>query len=80
MLKPVSSVPRQVWRESGFSESHRQIPEEAAIALTYNGGTAPDIRPSQLLRHTTAKGTQPLPFRDDILRHSRTGGLYWLEL
>jgi FdhD protein len=39
MLKPVSSVPRQAWRESGFSESHRQIPEEAAIALTYNGGT-----------------------------------------
>lgn len=39
MKPPVTSAPRQVWRESGFSESHRQIPEEAAVALTYNGGT-----------------------------------------
>lgn len=40
MAKPPSiSTPRHVWRESGFSESNRSIPEETAIAVTYNGGT-----------------------------------------
>ena len=36
---PVISVQRHVWRESGFSEGRRAIPEETAVALTYNGGT-----------------------------------------
>lgn len=36
---PVISVERHVWRESGFSEGRRSIPEETAVALTYNGGT-----------------------------------------
>lgn len=36
---PAKSVDRYVWRESGFSEGRRSIPEETAIALTYNGGT-----------------------------------------
>lgn len=36
---PAISTPRYVWRESGFSESHRSIPEETAVAITYNGGT-----------------------------------------
>jgi len=39
MHKPVRTVDRKVWRESGFSNSMRAIPEETAIALTYNGGT-----------------------------------------
>ncbi len=40
MVKPPAiSVQRYVWRESGFSESARSIPEETAVALTYNGGT-----------------------------------------
>lgn len=40
MVKPPAiSVKRHVWRESGFSEGRRAIPEEAAVALTYNGGT-----------------------------------------
>jgi FdhD protein len=36
---PVINVQRYVWRDSGFSEGRRAIPEETAIALTYNGGT-----------------------------------------
>jgi FdhD protein len=36
---PVRTVHRQVWRGDGFSEGTRAIPEETAIALTYNGGT-----------------------------------------
>ncbi len=36
---PAINVQRQVWRESGFSEGRRSIPEETAVALTYNGGT-----------------------------------------
>ncbi|MGL5165085.1 MAG: formate dehydrogenase accessory sulfurtransferase FdhD [Afipia sp.] len=36
---PAISVDRYVWRESGFSEGRRSIPEETAVALTYNGGT-----------------------------------------
>src|SRR5215475_7228773 len=39
MRDPVRSVCRQVWRHGGLSDSTRLIPEETAIALTYNGGT-----------------------------------------
>jgi FdhD protein len=39
MHTPVRTVRRQVWRESGASEGLRTIPEETALALTYNGGT-----------------------------------------
>ena len=40
MVKPPAiNTLRYVWRESGVSESTRSIPEEAAVALTYNGGT-----------------------------------------
>ena len=39
MYRPVRTVSRQVWRESGLSEGPRAIPEETALALTYNGGT-----------------------------------------
>jgi FdhD protein len=35
----VRIVVRQVWRAIGFSEGTRAVPEETAIALTYNGGT-----------------------------------------
>jgi FdhD protein len=36
---PVRSVDRQIWRDSGVSEGARSIPEETALAITYNGGT-----------------------------------------
>ena len=39
MYDPVRKVDRQVWRDSGLSAGTRSIPEETAIALTYNGGT-----------------------------------------
>ena len=39
MHDPVRTVDRQVWRDSGRSEGMRIIPEETALALTYNGGT-----------------------------------------
>src|SRR5258708_39535644 len=46
MHDPVRSVARQVWRnanpdndpDKGLGEGSRLIPEETAIALTYNGG------------------------------------------
>ncbi len=39
MHKPVRNVGRQVWRNGGLSNDMRLIPEETAVALTYNGGT-----------------------------------------
>jgi FdhD protein len=36
---PVRTVQRKVWRDGSASESARVIPEETALALTYNGGT-----------------------------------------
>lgn len=39
MSDPSRTVDRLVWRDSGFSEGGRAIPEESAVALTYNGGT-----------------------------------------
>lgn len=39
MHEPVCTVSRRIWRADGASEGVRAIPEETAIALTYNGGT-----------------------------------------
>lgn len=39
MHEPVRTVPRKIWRADGASEGTRAIPEEAAVAVTYNGGT-----------------------------------------
>jgi len=39
MHDPVRTVDRLVWRDGRVSEGGRAIPEETAIALTYNGGT-----------------------------------------
>ncbi len=39
MHKPVRTVNRQVWRDGSQHEAARTIPEETALALTYNGGT-----------------------------------------
>jgi FdhD protein len=38
-LKPVRIVERRIWRQGISSFGDRPIPEEAAVALTYNGGT-----------------------------------------
>ena len=39
MHDPARTVQRKVWRDGSASESARVIPEETALALTYNGGT-----------------------------------------
>jgi FdhD protein len=39
-MRPVSKVRRRVFGETGATSGERSIPEETAIALTYNGGTA----------------------------------------
>lgn len=39
MHNPVRSVSRKIWRQSGVSEGLRAVPEETALAITYNGGT-----------------------------------------
>jgi FdhD protein len=39
MHRPVRSVNRQIWRDGRQFEGARNIPEETALALTYNGGT-----------------------------------------
>jgi len=36
---PVRTINRLVWRDNRLSEGARAIPEETALALTYNGGT-----------------------------------------
>jgi FdhD protein len=36
---PVRIVDRKVWRDGRISEGTRAIPEETAVAITYNGGT-----------------------------------------
>jgi FdhD protein len=38
-MEPVQVVPRQIWRYGSPSVGRRSIPEETAVALTYNGGT-----------------------------------------
>jgi FdhD protein len=39
MHDPVFAADRRVWRDGRASAGTRQIPEETALALTYNGGT-----------------------------------------
>src|SRR5215470_19618552 len=39
MHDPVRKVQRKIWRDGRVSDGARQIPEETALALTYNGGT-----------------------------------------
>jgi FdhD protein len=39
MHDSVRAIPSQVWRSLGVSEGVRAVPEETALAITYNGGT-----------------------------------------
>src|SRR5260370_29481397 len=38
MMESARVVPRGIWREGSPSVGSRSIPEETAVALTYNGG------------------------------------------
>ena len=38
MALPVTRVARSVWRAQGMTDGERLIPEEVAVAFTYNGG------------------------------------------
>jgi len=39
VMEPALVVHRQIWRTGSSSSGNRSIPEETAVALTYNGGT-----------------------------------------
>ena len=39
MMNPAQVVDRQIWRHNDLGFGDRSIPEETAVALTYNGGT-----------------------------------------
>src|SRR5215470_18977513 len=39
MVSPITSVARAAWRRQGLADGERVIPEETAVAFTYNGGT-----------------------------------------
>ncbi|WP_172114357.1 formate dehydrogenase accessory sulfurtransferase FdhD [Bradyrhizobium aeschynomenes] len=39
MRDAVRIADRLVWRDGALTEGHRRVPEETAVALTYNGGT-----------------------------------------
>lgn len=39
MIEPVVMAHRQIWRESGLTEGGRAVPEETALALSYDAGT-----------------------------------------
>ena len=39
MTEPTVSAHRQIWRESGLTEGDRTVPEETALAMSYNAGT-----------------------------------------
>src|SRR5882757_1186137 len=39
MMEPALIVPRRIWREGSPGAGSRSIPEETAVAITYNGGT-----------------------------------------
>ncbi len=38
-MDPVVTAHRQIWRDSGLSEGDRIVPEETALALSYDAGT-----------------------------------------
>src|SRR5258707_5017599 len=39
MMEATRVVARRIWREGSLSVGNRSVPEETAVALTYNGGT-----------------------------------------
>ena len=39
MVLPVTRVARSAWHVKGVADGERVIPEETAVAFTYNGGS-----------------------------------------
>src|SRR6201999_2952597 len=39
MRRPATPAKRKAWRDGRLTEATRLVPEETALALTYNGGT-----------------------------------------
>ena len=39
MRAPTATVAETIWRQSRVTEGKRTIPEETAVAFTYDGGT-----------------------------------------
>ena len=72
MHDPVQSVGRKVWRGDGVSEGARAIPEETAIALTYNGGTHAVMMGTPKNLRDFAVGFSPQRGRRAIGRRNRT--------
>jgi FdhD protein len=63
MSEPSVSAHRQIWRETGLSEGVRVVPEEMALAMSYDAGT-----------HAVMMGT-PLDLEDFAVGFSLTEGI-----
>lgn len=63
MTEPTVSAHRQIWRESGLTEGARTVPEETALAMSYDAGT-----------HAVMMGT-PQDLEDFAVGFSLTEGI-----